>query len=324
MRTHFLSGRPRFGRWIFTTVTVLLFISSRLLQAQEVPARSVAFTIDDLPTVRGLDLVSTEGVTLQILEALQVNDIPAIGFVNESKLNVPGERAIRAGLLAAWLEAGYELGNHSYSHKWFYETPTALFLEDVIKGEKVTTKLLEDRGLRLRYFRHPRLNTGPNAAARAQFEAFLEGRGYDIAPVTIDNDEFIYALAYHKAHLADDKELMGRIGRDYIRYMAEVFHFYEQYSIRIIGREPSQILLIHANRLNADYIGQLAGMLRIRGYAFVSLGEALNDPAYELADTYIGRKGLSWIQRWAHTLGKEVETQPGLPSWVNEVAWQED
>src|SRR3712207_7679787 len=57
-------------------------------------------------------------------------------------------------------EAGGELGNHTFSHVSLRRAPLAAYEDDVVRGETVTRMLLEERGMRLRYFRHPFLWTG--------------------------------------------------------------------------------------------------------------------------------------------------------------------
>ena len=50
-----------------------------------------------------------------------------------------------------------------------------------------------------RYFRHPFLHVGQDtSSSAARFEKFLAARGYTVAPVTMDNDDFVYAAAYTK------------------------------------------------------------------------------------------------------------------------------
>jgi hypothetical protein len=139
-----------------------------------------------------------------------------------------------------------------------------------------------------------------------------------VAPVTIDNDEYLYARAYERALAEGDAELVVRIGAAYVSYMETVFEFYERLSLTVLEREPAQILLLHANTLNGDLLGTLATRLELRGYRFVSLEEALADPAYRSADEYVGRRGLSWLQRWAITMGREPGEQPGAAGWVRE------
>lgn len=180
---------------------------------------------------------------------------------------------------------------------------------------------MAEQGKRPRFFRHPFLNTGPDLETKRAFERFLAQHGYRVAPVTIDNDEYIYALAYDRAAQQGDSALMQRIGEDYVRYMDEVFAFYEALSRRLLGREPAQVLLLHANRLNAEYMEELVVMMRERGYSFVSLEEALEDPAYEPPDGYTGQSGPSWLQRWGITQTVEPGEQPPVSEWVQRVAY---
>lgn len=275
----------------------------------------MAVTLDDLPATRG-SLAAIRDITDGLLRHLADHGIVATGFVNEGKLAVPGEEDTRAAILDAWLDAGHDLGNHSYSHPSLYTTPLAEFQADVIRGEAVTRRLLADRDRELRYFRHPMLNTGPDHDTRDEFEAFLGDRGYTVAPVTIDNDEYLFARAYEHALVEGDAEAVDGIGAAYLSYMESVFGFYERLSLTVLEREPAQILLLHANPLNRDLLGDLATRLEARGYRFVSLDEALADPAYRLPDEYVGRRGLSWLQRWAITKGRDPGEQPGAPGWV--------
>jgi hypothetical protein len=62
----------------------------------------------------------------------------------------------------------------------------------------------------------------------------------------------------------------------------------------------------------------MLGRLEARGYAFVSLEEALRDPAYGTPDTYIGTNGPSWLHRWRTGLGlpSRLRDEPDLPAWA--------
>jgi hypothetical protein len=56
-----------------------------------------------------------------------------------------------------------------------------------------------------------------------------------------------------------------------------------------------------------------------RGYAFISLQEALEDPAYASPDTYTGPAGITWLHRWALTQGKRgafFAGEPTVADWV--------
>ncbi len=186
-----------------------------------------------------------------------------------------------------WLDAGLELGNHTYSHADFYVTPLETYKADVLRGERITGRLLATRNMQPLYFRHPFLNTGPDLASKRAFEGFLSAQGYTIAPVTIDNDEWIYARAYITGDAAADGGFQRRIGQDYVRHMSEAFAFHEELSRQLLQREPAQILLVHANALNADWFDELVTMMQARGYGFVSLETTLRDPVYALPDDYV-------------------------------------
>ena len=293
------------------------------------PARAVAVTVDDLPVVQSWgDLRRQQEITRKLLGSLKAYGVPAVGFVNEGKLVQDGVRQEgRVALLRAWLDAGLELGNHTFSHRDLHTTPLEQFQQDVIRGEEVTRRLLKERGRELRYFRHPFLHTGRDLETKRKFEEFLAGRGYRVAPVTHDNSEWIFARAYDRAGQRGDRALMRRLGREYVDYMERKFDYFERQSVALFGYEMKQTLLIHANAINADYFDELALMMKRRGYRFVTLDEALTDKAYASPDTYAGPGGITWIHRWAITAGKGddfFKGEPMTPAFVMKEAGQQN
>jgi len=294
------------------------------------PTRAVTVTLDDLPAPpRGVvsnDPAALAAMTEKLLAALSARRVPAIGFVTEGKLEVAGEgqeegeggtgREARIGVLRQWTAAGFELGNHTWSHQSLNQLPLDEFEADVVRGEPVTRRLLAERGKRLRYFRHPFLHVGLDLDKRRAFEAWLRERGYTVAPVTVDNDEWIFAFLYADALKRGESELAGRIAAEYLHYMDGVFGFIEEVSRNLLGREPAQVLLIHANQLNSDHLGELLDAIAARGYRFVSLEEALADPAYSHPDDYVGAWGISWLHHWEITEGKQRTPSPDPPAWI--------
>ena len=280
--------------------------------------REVAITFDDLPAPQG-SLETMRYITTDLLRSIKANNVPAIGFVNEGKLYVGGKPdAQRVALLEMWLNAGLELGNHTFSHVSIDETPLAAYKEDVIRGEVVTRRLLAGRGMKLRYFRHTQLRTGPTPEYKRELDKFLAERGYVIAPVTIDNNENVFAVVYARAKRRGDGETMKQVADAYMRYMEEIFAFFEKLSVDSLGYEVKQTLLLHANELNADYFDDLARMMKDRGYKFISLEEALKDPAYKLPDAQV-KKGLSWLHRWMLAKGQKMKPEPSTPEFITQL-----
>lgn len=294
-----------------------------LLLAQATPRREVAITFDDLPVASVLDRegVGWARITDDLVGALVRHQVPAIGFVNEQKLeHRSAVDAARVALLRKWVAAGLELGNHTYSHLDFHAAAMDVFQRDVARGDVVTRQLLQQAGQSLRFFRHPFLHTGRTLAGRRELEEFLAARKYRVAPVTIDNYDYVFAAAYERT---PDAAARAKIADEYLRYLTAVVSYYEQQSMAIVGREIKQILLLHANALNARSFDAIADMLRGRGYSFIALERALEDPAYATADTYVGSGGITWLHRWALSQGKRGAVfagEPNVPEWIAQAA----
>jgi peptidoglycan/xylan/chitin deacetylase (PgdA/CDA1 family) len=288
--------------------------------------RFVAITFDDLPmnTKYLQDGKQWIEQTQKILNTIKKYNIPAIGFVNEYKLYVNDLLdSSRLKALQLWVDADLELGNHTFSHRDYHNTDEHIFFEDIINGEKITSKLLSLKNKKLEYFRHPYLHTGMSLEKKKALEDFLKEHNYTIAPITIDNGEWIYARAYENAYNKNDVELMKQIGADYVKYMMDKTKYFENQSVKLFGREIKQILLLHANMINADYFDDLAEELFKHNYQFISLKEALTDPAYQSEDTFIGRGGISWLHRWSYT--KKVDKsffagEPEVPQNILDIA----
>jgi hypothetical protein len=208
-----------------------------------------------------------------------------------------------------------------------------------LRGERQLRPLLTERGQSLMWFRHPYLRAGQTPEERALVEAFLHEHGYRVAPVTIDNGEWVWALAYENviargdsgsstepgtevASSATDAEL-SHLRREYIAYMLDKVRYYENQSRELLGYRLPQIWLLHANSLNADAYADLIDAVRKLGYRTITLEEAMRDPAYAREDGYRGRYGPSWLHRWAMAEGRPREFyagEPEVPAWVLELA----
>ena len=305
------------------TVLAVATAATAVIAQTETPAsratfrREVAVTFDDLPATHG-DLAQMRSITPRLLKSIAAHKVPTIGFVNEGKLFVRNQRAERTALLRMWLDAGHDLGNHTYSHVQIDRTPLVAYQADVIRGETVTKALLAERGKTLRYFRHPQLRTGPTVEYKQALDRFLAGRGYTIAPITIDNHDNVFATVYANAKRRGDEQTARRVADAYVPYMEGIFDFFERLSIETFGYEVKQTLLLHANELNADRFDELARMMRRRGYTFISLEAALKDQSYSLPDAQHGR-GLSWIHRWRLARGLPLRLEPDEPEFVSDL-----
>lgn len=285
--------------------------------------RAVAITFDDLPgtAVAGgnCDAATMLELNRRLLAHLEHFEIRAAGLVTESRVCDELREEVLPRVLSLWLDGGHDLGNHTYSHPDLNSTPLAEYERDIVRGERTVRRLLDERGRALRFFRHPFLHTGAEPATKQAVADFLQSRGYVVAPVTIDNQEWIFSAVYARAKESGDHETMRRVADAYVPFMEDVFAFFEAWSREVLEREIPQVLLLHANDLNADHVGSLIDMIRRRGYEFVSLEHALADEAYRSGDEYVGPRGLSWLHRWAIARGIEPKEEPREPDWLSEL-----
>ena len=300
---------------------VFALLAAAIVATQQAPAREVAITIDDLPVGGATDALRWPAVTAGILDALRAHRVPAVGFVNEIKLHEAMRLdPARVALLRTWLGAGQELGNHTFAHVSAHRTTVETFIAHIWRGERVTRPLAQQYRRPLRYFRHPQLHTGRTLAFRLTVDSALRARGYVVAPVTVDNEEWVYAAAFARARDVGDTTLVRRVVADYFGHLDAAFSYSEELSRTLFGREIPLVLLLHANELNAAHLGAVLDRLAARGYRFITLPQALADSAYRSEDTYVGPVGPSWLIRWAETRGLAVPAEPRAESYVVEAS----
>lgn len=301
----------------------MVVVSATSSWAAGPPHRQVAITVDDLPAGAAdrMSGVAIDEMTAKLVGTLRDQKVPAVGFVNAGKLYKLGVADARIKALQIWLDNGFELGNHTYNHASLNRVGLKAWEDDVVEGEPILKQLLADLHLKLRYLRHPYLDTGKDLQTRREAEAFLSARGYTVAPVTLDAWDWMYAPVYDDAKKRGDTALMQKLVSSYLSYSDAVFAYCEQLSTRTAGYEVKQILLLHGNQLEADHIGELLDVLRKRGYRFITLQDALSDPAYGMPDTYVG-EGTGWLDHWAITQGKPPQGAPVFPQWVIDRAQQ--
>ena len=255
--------------------------------------KEICITLDDLPVVRVPDRQARQRITLRLLTALDKYDVLATGFVVGNNIGEDED------LLASWLLSGHTLGNHTYNHPDIGEVPLPLYLKDVEKGHNAIEGLLVQADQPRRYFRPPLLHYGATAAVRDSLMAYLDGQGYILAHVTIDNDDYLYNMQYEKLSAGPDSISIPRLGQEYIEHIRKQTESAENLAQKVAGRPVRQILLLHASQLNGRFLSDLLAMLKDKGYRFVTLDSALADPIFRQPDPYLGPKGISFLERLA-------------------------
>ena len=281
----------------------------------------MALTFDDLPYVfvapeSAQESSPATASATAILQALRAHGAPAVAFVNEGKLEGPSHNALVA-VLQQWVTAGVILGNHTYSHADFNTVTVEQFEEEILKGEVVSRELMKARQPYQFYFRHPQTHTGDTLAKKHAIEQFVASRGYRIAPHTIDSSDFIFNVGFIRTR-GSDAATAARVRAAYLDFVLQATAFAERISTEMFGHVIPQTVLLHANALNASTLDELLDRLARRGYRFVSLDEAMRDPAYRTPDTCVTRFGPTWLWRWMKSRGMALsfKDDPDPPDWV--------
>lgn len=233
--------------------------------------REIAITIDDLPLVAskmdtpGNQQRSTDRFN-KIVEALTENKVPATGFVIAGAI-AKGQWAF----LEQFRKAGFEIGSHTYSHYNLNQMNAEKYIADLDKADKILTPLFTEP----KYFRYPYLAEG-NKTTKPKVLAYLNEKHYIIAPVTIDSKDFRFnEQLYHVPYRARE----AYINKLKPRYLAFIWDQTLRAEKRAKGQPVKQILLIHANLLNSYALNDLIQMYKKNGYTFITLTEALKNPA---------------------------------------------
>ncbi|HTO06763.1 MAG TPA: polysaccharide deacetylase family protein [Myxococcota bacterium] len=271
---------PQLLRWLVIVAAGAGFLGVRAVQVDH-PAPSdapieVAVTVDDLPRMAIPNSGSADVVLHRLVTAFQRHHLPPVtGFVNGKRLEEhPEDRAA----LREWLAAGNRIGNHTYSHPDLAKTSLAEFSEDVRRNEAVLESL--QPGHDWRVFRYPFLQEGASESAREAARSYLFSRGYRIAEVTVDFEDWQWFPIFHRCH-ADDRDV-EKLRARYRRAARDTLLDSDRQARTLFGRRIRQVLLIHAGEFTADMIDDLLEEYEAMGVRFVSLDDAMQDTVYHL------------------------------------------
>ena len=240
-------------------VYFLFFCSSAW--AETTVNRQIAITIDDLPFVGD---EPNFHLTL-IIESLQKNHIPTTGFII-------GDRAKPNTwpVLEAFRKAGFGLGNHTFTHLDLNHVEAQTYIENIDKADKLLQPLLTEP----KYFRYPYLAMSQGEKKQKVLN-YLIAHQYHIAPITIDSKDFIFNQQLLSVPELGRRTFLPELKPVYLDYILLQTKKAEQFNQKNHLNQRAQILLIHANLLNAYVLEDIIKLYQSLGYQFISLQDAL-------------------------------------------------
>ncbi len=248
------------------------------------PGKRIAFTFDDVPRGPGAFYTPDQRTRLLIAALHDAGVEQAAFFANPGRIGPAGGSA----RLAAYVDAGHVVGDHSFSHHDLATMPAASFLADIDKAES----WLKGRPGYRPWFRFPGLNQGGrDVAKRRAVVDGLTARGLQIAWVSVDGSDWNIegqTIAAKRAGLAIDEAALRDL---YVETMLQSADFSDALLRRTIGRSAPHVLLLHETDLAARYLPDLVAGLRGEGWQIVTADAAFADPLYHDTSAFVSANG---------------------------------
>jgi peptidoglycan/xylan/chitin deacetylase (PgdA/CDA1 family) len=196
---------------------MLLPASARPAGTRGVPlqVRTVALTFDDIPLGQGQPgtrcnqdaLIAVNGA---ITSALVELTAPSAAFITTGNVCDSLRPVVLSEIINLWERAGAVIGNHGHRHLDLSRVPLGQYTADLLLADSLISR--SSTGYRaLKYLRHPFLHVGADSATAGGLQRWLDQRHITVAPVTIDNNEWVYARAYTVALGRKDSAMLRRL-----------------------------------------------------------------------------------------------------------------
>lgn len=265
-------------RGICVALGILVLSASFIAQAQK-PKLQVAFTFDDLPaTAEAPPDVTRAEIIQSIVATLKTERIPPVyGFVNAHTLEGMSDGG---AILQKWTASGNLLGSHTYSHPDLETTSVTDYETNILKNEPALHQYAGKS--EWHYFRYPFLHEGETLQKRQEIQSFLRERGYKTAEVSLDFEDYLWNDPYARCATKQRLDRVDALHDSYLAAADQYIDIYRSLSHRLYGHDIPYVLLLHVTAFNAKMLPDLISQLRERGFAFITLQEALSDPAYTI------------------------------------------
>lgn len=237
-------------------------------------AQSVTLTFDDGFDPR--EHPEAASWNQAMMNALAAAGVKSILFAEGARVNSPAGLA----LLKDWGLAGHAIANHTYSH-WDLnsnKTTLAMFTRDIERNER----LLEGLPGWTPRLRFPYLKEGNTAAKRDGMRAWLTAHRYDSGAVSIDASDWYYDMRYEKWRVAHPHADPAPFRTAYLEHLWGRAAYYDGLSQQLLGRSAKHVLLLHARRINAEFLPDVIAMFRSKGWSILSPADAYQDPLYAM------------------------------------------
>jgi peptidoglycan/xylan/chitin deacetylase (PgdA/CDA1 family) len=268
-------------------------------------AQKVAITFDDLPLngdlPPGVTRVEIARDTLALLKARHAP--PAYGFINAKKLEGNPDAAEALKLWAA----AEPIGNHTYGHLNLNTNPAEAFEREIDENEP-SLELLAAKDGNWHWLRYPFLHEGETVEKRRAVRAYLHAHGYRVAQVTLDWEDYLWNSAYARCAAKNDAQSITWLKSSYLSIESSYLDLGRDLAKTVYGHDINHVLLLHLGAFSSTILPDALDLMQKKGFTFVTLEEAENDPVYE-GDPDAGSKyGGTLLEMWIEA--KKIKFPP--------------
>lgn len=281
--------RPIAIRWAAALAAVLLALAPAAAQ------KRIALSFDDVPRNPG-GFMAPDARAKALVRALAKARVEqAVFFVTVGNLDKP-ETGDGAANIARYVKAGHVIANHSFAHQRLSGTATADYLADIDKAEA----WLKGRPGYRPWFRYPFLDEGgKDKAKRDAVREGLRARGLANGYVTAESSDWNIETLAADAKKAGKKIDMAALRDLYVESHVEAAEYYDALAVKVLGRSPAHMMLLHETDIAALFVGDLVKALRAKGWQIVTADVAFADPIRELhPDTPYAQGTLTEALAW--------------------------
>jgi peptidoglycan-N-acetylglucosamine deacetylase len=264
-----------------------LLSGALVLSAGLACGQQMAITFDDLAVHGAMPAGMTRlEIAQSILATLKREKTPPVyGFVNGQR----GEGdPFSLAALQAWRLASQPLGNHTWAHPDLNKETPEEFAAEVSRNEPLLESLMGKQDWH--WLRYPFLHEGDTVEKRRAVRAWLSAHGYKIAEVSMDFEDYLWNEPYARCQDRHDVTSIRQLHDSYLAVADRYYDLARQLSQLLYGRDVKYVLLMHVGAFDARMLPELLALYRAKGVKFISLPDALSDPAYQ-NDPDIGEPG---------------------------------
>jgi peptidoglycan-N-acetylglucosamine deacetylase len=258
-------------------------------------AQKVAITFDDLPLNGDLPPgVTRVQIARETLAVLRARHLPLVyGFVNAKKLEGNTDAADALKLWAA----AEPFGNHTYGHMDLNANPVEAFEREIDENEPAL-ELLAAKEVNWHWFRYPFLREGDTVEKRRAVRAYLQARGYRVAQVTLDWEDYLWNSSYARCVARSDPQSLAWLRSSYLQVESAYLDLGRQLAQLVYGHDINHVLLLHLGAFSSTILPDALDLLERKGFKPVTLEEAQSDPA-DAGDPDTGsRYGGTLLELW--------------------------